>query len=44
MPEDNGLARQGMVKNMAPVERAAVLLMSMGEKDAAEVLKKQPPQ
>jgi flagellar motor switch protein FliG len=43
MPEDNGLARQGMVKNMAPVERAAVLLMSMGEKDAAEVLKQMGP-
>jgi flagellar motor switch protein FliG len=43
MPEDNALARQGMSKNIPPIDRAAILLMSMGEKDAAEILKQMGP-
>ncbi|MEK7259451.1 MAG: flagellar motor switch protein FliG [Pseudomonadota bacterium] len=44
MPEDNLPSRaQGVVKNVASVDRAAILLMSMCEKDAAEVLKQMGP-
>lgn len=44
MPEDNFPSRaQGVVKNVTSVDRAAILLMSMGEKDAAEVLKQMGP-
>ena len=43
MPEDNALARTGAPRNFSPVDRAAILLMSMGEKDAAEILKQMGP-
>ena len=44
MPEDNFPSRaQGAAKSATSVDRAAILLMSMGEKDAAEVLKQMGP-
>ena len=44
MPEDNFPSRaQGDVKSVTSVDRAAILLMSMGEKDAAEILKQMGP-
>ena len=44
MPEDNLPSRaQGGVKSVTSVDRAAILLMSMGEKDAAEILKQMGP-
>lgn len=43
MPDDNALPRPGAHRNFSPVDRAAILLMSMGEKDAAEILKQMGP-
>ncbi len=43
MPDDNALSRAVAPKNFSPVDRAAILLMSMGEKDAAEILKQMGP-
>ncbi len=43
MSEDNALARASQQKNFNSVDRAAILLMSMGEKDAAEVLRQMGP-
>lgn len=41
MAEANALDKSG--RNISSLERAAILLMSMGEKDAAEVLKQMGP-
>lgn len=43
MPDDNALPRPGANRTFSPVDRAAILLMSMGEKDAAEILKQMGP-
>ncbi len=41
MSDKNAAEKLG--RNVSPLERAAILLMSMGEKDAAEVLKQMGP-
>lgn len=41
MSEEN--SRNALPRNISSVDRAAILLMSMGEKDAAEVLKQMGP-
>ena len=46
MPENNapaGASQQELLGKLTKVERAAILLMSLGEKDAAEVLKHMGP-
>ena len=46
MPEDTMPAeanQQELLANLSRVERAAILLMSLGEKDAAEILKHMGP-
>ena len=43
MPDDNALPNPGAKQNLSPVDKAAILLMSMGERDAAEILKQMGP-
>jgi len=43
MPDENALPNPGAKKNFSPVDKAAILLMSMGERDAAEILKQMGP-
>ncbi|MCP5331220.1 MAG: flagellar motor switch protein FliG [Gammaproteobacteria bacterium] len=43
MPDDNALPSPGSNRTFSAVDRAAILLMSMGEKDAAEILKQMGP-
>jgi len=43
MPNENALPNPNATKTFSPVDRAAILLMSMGERDAAEILKQMGP-
>ncbi len=43
MPDENALPNPGAKKNFSSVDKAAILLMSMGERDAAEILKQMGP-
>ncbi len=43
MSDDNLQGRPSLSRSMPSIDRAAILLMSMGEKDAAEVLKQMGP-